>query len=956
MSIEIYDSKEFPFGHLSNNSIYVMEINGQTYNTVTNYIYSNLINSKDYFNVLKNISVDNIHEYFAKYDKEITNNIVINALHKAIKIQFQNKKLEDLLLSTENYPIVYNSEDTFFGINKVGLGQNILGKYLTTIRTELSKKIESQEKKLYKVYVALQILEKLIKYNNIDLSDFIGLSIDEIINKYILVKARIDSKIKNEDLSKLKEAEIIEKYKNVVEYPSQNIVELLSEGDNIKILKSLNEPLDDTLKNQDVLSVIMGDNIKILHILQESLNNPYVLVLYAQQNNIRKLREMQQVKIKNDIFSIYMDHLLEKNFPTLDKTQYQNAKNSTLVVTDSKEVRILKDQTLSFYYDKLLPPKVMNIINKTVDFSQLVTEEYVQKIEKLKIEDLFTKNRGQHIIKFNDYDEESTNPYSVFSPQLYIEMLKIDNNYYPTVMHYIIANLLAALPGIDDINNAHNYLVFDMFGDVKDNLNYDSYDKLRNLYQETKYDTTNNEKKRYASIGLNKKFENIGLRELLLATENKRIIWNDNLDDILGEGFSKGGENFIGTYLGDLRKKFKNIDMESIDVTEKDIGEIIGNDIFMRSWLEMRLKDICKIVKDLKNYMVIKHNLNDKDMVEAKYNKRWRQATVLGINTNGTYIVKFNNGVVENQVPQSSIKISTGEPFQIDLEFINNILDNIYQPCKELMKDIKYIKTEPPIYFITLAQECFGTKINPEIITILWKRIIIMIFVIVKQIPKLKNIKMILTKIELLVSDKKKCVNIINNNDDNCIVSAIINLLKGMIEINNIYEYDTNVSKIDIETAIRIILNKHNIKLPTLDIDTYYIPDIDDNILPSIDEDILVEPNVISDTNSDISDYSQYMDVSDSDDNDIGDDNTNNYLGDFQEDEDGMKNILNDNKEFIKQKTINKINLYLDSNDITSKSNRIIAEYIYNAVNLIKKYKLSKKTKWNRINFFATTL
>ena len=231
-----------------------------------------------------------------------------------------------------------------------------------------------------------------------------------------------------------------------------------------------------------------------------------------------------------------------------------------------------------------------------------------------------------------------------------------------------------------------------------------------------------------------------------------------------------------------------------------------------------------------------------------------------------------------------------------------------------------------------------------------------MIFFIVKQIPKIKNIKMILTKIELLVSDKKKCVNIINNNDDNCIVSAIINLLKGMIEINNIYEYDTNVSKIDIETAIRIILNKHNIKLPTLDIDTYYIPDIDDNILPSIDEDILVEPNVISDTNSDISDYSQYMDVSDSDDNDIGDDNTNNYLGDFQEDEDGMKNILNDNKEFIKQKTINKINLYLDSNDITSKSNRIIAEYIYNAVNLIKKYKLSKKTKWNRINFFATTL
>lgn len=252
----------------------------------------------------------------------------------------------------------------------------------------------------------------------------------------------------------------------------------------------------------------------------------------------------------------------------------------------------------------------------------------------------------------------------------------------------------------------------------------------------------------------------------------------------------------------------------------------------------------------------------------------------------------------------------------------------------------------------------FGVTVNPEISSILWKRIIIMIFVILKHIPKLKNIKTVLATIELMVSDKKKCVNIINNDEENCILSAIINLLSGMVEINNIYEYDSNISKIDIETASGIILNKYNIKLPTLDSDTYYNPTSTDDIITPNFIDISGESgDNKTDTSGDISDYSQYEDDSDSE-KDLGDESDMyNY---FDNTHDGMRMPYGvrdkDNKDFIKQKNINKISLYLDSNGIKSKSNKIMAEYIYSAVNLIKKYKLSRKTKWNRINFFSTTV
>ena len=68
------------------------------------------------------------------------------------------------------------------------------------------------------------------------------------------------------------------------------------------------------------------------------------------------------------------------------------------------------------------------------------------------------------------------------------------------------------------------------------------------------------------------------------------------------------------------------------------------------------------------------------------------------------------------------------------------------------------------------------------------------------------------------------------------------------------------------------------------------------------------------------------------------------------------ENEERERKRFEIYKNVNKITLFLDANNIISSNNSVISEYIIDAVNIIKKFKMSPKIKTNRINFFATTL
>ena len=92
----------------------------------------------------KNKDAPRVNDVIEKYKKSAGlnkdwNDIKLDVMFKAVKAKFtQNKRLHDLLMSTDDRELVENSpRDDFWGIGSKGTGSNYLGKILMKIRQEL---------------------------------------------------------------------------------------------------------------------------------------------------------------------------------------------------------------------------------------------------------------------------------------------------------------------------------------------------------------------------------------------------------------------------------------------------------------------------------------------------------------------------------------------------------------------------------------------------------------------------------------------------------------------------------------------------------------------------------------------------------------------------------------------------------------------------------------------------
>ena len=623
-------------------------------------------------------------------------------------------------------------------------------------------------------------------------------------------------------------------------------------------------------------------------------------------------------------------------------------------------MEVLKNEIYNSYKERLLSEKVLKDIDSTVDMT-IISEEIIKNLRDMNIDYMYNTPENEDNLKIfiGENVRLNENPYSVLSPFAYVNMLNIKGKNYPTVMHYIIASLFSHLPEIKSLDKAHEYLLINKEGSVKDNLNYEDCDYLLKIYDDEDINQFIRLRKKLASKGLNKKFEELGLQELLIATGQNDIVWKDKNDIILGVGHSgKGGDNFVGNYMVELREKFKQSEDLSVNISNNDITTIMENDIFMHSWLEMRLKDICSVVNEVQKYMIKKYN---------------------------------------RDVP-------------ITLDFMIIILKKIYEPCNNLIEQ-KDINAPIPYYFKGIVTKCFGFKnASDEMISVLWKRIISLIYFLLKYVPKLKNIKNILAKVEIMISQKKKCIHIINNEEDNCIISAIINIITKLKNFNISMKNDTKVSKYDVDVAVNIILSKTSKaledKVPNF---SSFIEDFDETKVISIvgnfkdeveeehekrDKDILLACKNWKNFKPDDDYESKEVDENGDQDIDVNNDYTMNYNNEDDDDaengedfNDGMnirrslrrrrkqrrpsvnverwKEIERDyrlkleneeRKKFEKYKYVNKLTEYLNTNDITSTDNNILAEYIIDAVRTIKNFKMPNKVKKNRINFFSSSI
>jgi len=230
-----------------------MVINDKRWNTVTNFILSNMLITPQYQVALQNANVDsnkkivNVEDHIRQYIKKVEQiqerkmsdmeiakaaenirsqfshqkmgiydlyneylsleyfNTTRTAVEKAYNAKVsENNELAQILKETENRPILYISNNSTLGMGPDGRGANLIGKTLMQIRHNIlvSSRIEQKEHeenslktKIFEIYQAYLIL--LHELKNDDLKEYIDLSPQQIIELYTTKNSLSDLGIKD---------------------------------------------------------------------------------------------------------------------------------------------------------------------------------------------------------------------------------------------------------------------------------------------------------------------------------------------------------------------------------------------------------------------------------------------------------------------------------------------------------------------------------------------------------------------------------------------------------------------------------------------------------------------------------------------------------------------------------------------------------------------------------------
>lgn len=368
-----------------------------------------------------------------------------------------------------------------------------------------------------------------------------------------------------------------------------------------------------------------------------------------------------------------------------------------------------------------------------------------------------------------------------FSPLSFTGMLNIDGYNFPSVTHYIFFRLLANL-------SARFLVLRDIAGQeirMKDIstkrrayllLLVDPIDAIANTSQDFRspeaimkdYDERSNESylttiKENAVRAMSVKFESRVFQDLLLDTGDATLVYTDRDSSILGIGVDGKGQNFVGKFLMDLRSKIlRERGMYDVTLlTEEDVAKVMFSDEGLRNWLITRVSDTCSAVNTVRNYMYQKHGVDQK----------------------------------------------------LTAPFVRHVLNDIYYPCAHLYSMSEQITMKAPGYFKGILKQRPGWKEAPnDVVNVVWKRIAVMIYLIVTETESKSaaSVLTLLKKASGIISQEALCQPVCEGlpKSLNCVVSAIINIMKGLGELNVRLGYEWVADEVDVKTATELILDR----------------------------------------------------------------------------------------------------------------------------------------------------
>jgi hypothetical protein len=428
-------------------------------------------------------------------------------------------------------------------------------------------------------------------------------------------------------------------------------------------------------------------NNKLSEMIQIEYQSPGTLVTKLRTVYLPSFNRILTRVVKEQVFDAYTTELLSRNFPNV-KNIYL-AKKQQFNKLSSQELKGLVDEVFNLYLKgKISVPE---------------TEESI-RLKKVKKTVKFAFKQSDNVFIF-----DSENP--IFSPISQYKLFPVDGLLYPTVFHVMVTSWIASLLIINSIKTAYSFIIINKNEPVNNVLDFYSWNVVYDFFNQINNDNyfyllTDSCKK-----ALIAKFKNPILQELLVSTGDSRIVYNDRRDDILGIGKDGKGRNFVGVELEKMREQFK------LDGVKGSIEKVkivtmfkVLEDTDLSDWIDMRIQDICRVIKVFAKYVSEKSNdivKIDKDMCNFVIDKIYKSCNLE---------VELDEPIPESLLEKIKIQFLKTDK---KVEFNQNCVGVIATYISSLISNLKELADDRSVsvfeqlkqtqdYFTNNPQECEG--------------------------------------------------------------------------------------------------------------------------------------------------------------------------------------------------------------------------------------------------------
>ena len=116
--INLINNPDSNIEKLSNDYDSELNVNNVSYQSVSNFIYSNSIKNPEYSKKIKFSSPSKSRNEYVRYYLMEMNDTMNNSLEKGLLAKFENENMKQLLLETEHRPIIYINDNPHLGTGK----------------------------------------------------------------------------------------------------------------------------------------------------------------------------------------------------------------------------------------------------------------------------------------------------------------------------------------------------------------------------------------------------------------------------------------------------------------------------------------------------------------------------------------------------------------------------------------------------------------------------------------------------------------------------------------------------------------------------------------------------------------------------------------------------------------------------------------------------------------------